>query len=188
MAALTPANRGGCPDRTPLQRPMPAGPRRLSGGILRANMPRGPHSTSLSACPASRSTSATTRRRPARTSAALPVPPAMSSSMAPGQAPRPRRSTPRSPRIPAQRVIRVEVGPGDLYGSDYAGKSQVLERRPVAGSGHRREGHRVGEAPVHRLREHRHPGLGARSAAALRQSICRPAQAAIASSRKGRIP
>ncbi len=29
-------------------------------------------------------------------------------------------------RIPAQRVVRVEVGPGDLYGSDYAGKSQVL--------------------------------------------------------------
>ena len=29
-------------------------------------------------------------------------------------------------RIPAQQVIRVEVGPGDLYGSDYAGKSQVL--------------------------------------------------------------
>ena len=29
-------------------------------------------------------------------------------------------------RIPAQRVIRVEVGPGDLFGSDYAGKSQVL--------------------------------------------------------------
>src|SRR4249919_295316 len=29
-------------------------------------------------------------------------------------------------RIPAGRVIRVEVGPGDLYGSDYAGKSQVL--------------------------------------------------------------
>ena len=29
-------------------------------------------------------------------------------------------------RIPAQRVLRVEVGPGDLYGSDYAGKSQVL--------------------------------------------------------------
>ena len=29
-------------------------------------------------------------------------------------------------RIPAQRVMRVEVGPGDLYGSDYAGKSQVL--------------------------------------------------------------
>jgi hypothetical protein len=29
-------------------------------------------------------------------------------------------------RIPAQRVVKVEVGPGDLYGSDYAGKSQVL--------------------------------------------------------------
>ncbi|HUQ13656.1 MAG TPA: hypothetical protein VM055_05200 [Novosphingobium sp.] len=29
-------------------------------------------------------------------------------------------------RIPARRVIRVEVGPGDLYGSDYSGKSQVL--------------------------------------------------------------
>ena len=29
-------------------------------------------------------------------------------------------------RIPAQRVVRVEVGPGDLYGSDYTGKSQVL--------------------------------------------------------------
>ena len=29
-------------------------------------------------------------------------------------------------RIPAQQVIRVELGPGDLYGSDYAGKTQVL--------------------------------------------------------------
>ncbi|HVR91540.1 MAG TPA: hypothetical protein VHG29_10670 [Novosphingobium sp.] len=29
-------------------------------------------------------------------------------------------------RIPASRVLRVEMGPGDLYGSDYAGKSQVL--------------------------------------------------------------
>jgi hypothetical protein len=29
-------------------------------------------------------------------------------------------------RIPAGRVVRVELGPGDLYGSDYAGKSQVL--------------------------------------------------------------
>ena len=60
------------------------------------------------------------------TCAALPAPPAMSSSTAPGRAPRRRRSTSRSPRIPAQRVVRVEVGPGDLYGSDYAGKSQVL--------------------------------------------------------------
>ena len=29
-------------------------------------------------------------------------------------------------RIPASRVIRVEVGPGDLYGADYAAKGQVL--------------------------------------------------------------
>jgi hypothetical protein len=29
-------------------------------------------------------------------------------------------------RIPAQRVTKVEIGPGDLFGSDYAGKSQVL--------------------------------------------------------------
>ncbi len=29
-------------------------------------------------------------------------------------------------RIPASRVIRVEVGPGDLYGADYASKGQVL--------------------------------------------------------------
>jgi hypothetical protein len=29
-------------------------------------------------------------------------------------------------RIPANRVVRVEVGPGDLYGAEYSGKSQVL--------------------------------------------------------------
>ncbi|HET7577503.1 MAG TPA: outer membrane beta-barrel protein [Sphingomicrobium sp.] len=29
-------------------------------------------------------------------------------------------------RIPADRVTRVEVGPGDLYGADYSSKSQVL--------------------------------------------------------------
>ena len=29
-------------------------------------------------------------------------------------------------RIPASRVIRVEIGPGDLYGSEYATKSQVI--------------------------------------------------------------
>ncbi|MBA3577753.1 MAG: TonB-dependent receptor [Sphingomonas sp.] len=29
-------------------------------------------------------------------------------------------------RIPAGSVVRVEVGPGDLYGADYAGKGQVL--------------------------------------------------------------
>src|SRR6478735_2641157 len=29
-------------------------------------------------------------------------------------------------RIPANRVVRVEVGPGDLYGAEYAGRNQVL--------------------------------------------------------------
>jgi outer membrane receptor protein involved in Fe transport len=29
-------------------------------------------------------------------------------------------------RIPASRVLRVELAPGDLFGSEYAGKSQVL--------------------------------------------------------------
>lgn len=29
-------------------------------------------------------------------------------------------------RIPARRVLRIEVAPGDQFGSDYAGKSQVL--------------------------------------------------------------
>jgi hypothetical protein len=29
-------------------------------------------------------------------------------------------------KIPASRVVRVEVGPGDLFGADYASKSQVL--------------------------------------------------------------
>jgi hypothetical protein len=38
-------------------------------------------------------------------------------------------------RIPASRVIRVEVGPGDLYGSDYAGKGQVLNLVLSAASG-----------------------------------------------------
>ena len=28
-------------------------------------------------------------------------------------------------RIPARRVLRVEVGPGDLYGAEYAGRAQV---------------------------------------------------------------
>ena len=28
--------------------------------------------------------------------------------------------------IPASRVVRVELGPGDLFGADYAGKAQVL--------------------------------------------------------------
>ena len=29
-------------------------------------------------------------------------------------------------RIPARSVLRVEVGPGDLYGAEYSGKNQVL--------------------------------------------------------------
>lgn len=29
-------------------------------------------------------------------------------------------------RIPARRVLRVELGPGDLYGAEYSGKPQVL--------------------------------------------------------------
>jgi hypothetical protein len=29
-------------------------------------------------------------------------------------------------KIPAKRVVRVEVGPGDLFGADYSSKSQVL--------------------------------------------------------------
>ncbi|MGH6787067.1 MAG: hypothetical protein ACREBO_09570 [Novosphingobium sp.] len=38
-------------------------------------------------------------------------------------------------RIPAGRVLRVELGPGDLYGADYAGKSQVLNVVLTAGGG-----------------------------------------------------
>ena len=38
-------------------------------------------------------------------------------------------------RIPAGRVLRVEVGPGDLFGADYAGKSQVLNVILTAGGG-----------------------------------------------------
>ena len=38
-------------------------------------------------------------------------------------------------RIPAARVVRVELGPGDLYGSEYSGKSQVLNVILSAGSG-----------------------------------------------------
>ncbi len=38
-------------------------------------------------------------------------------------------------RIPARRVVRVELGPGDLYGSEYSGKSQVLNVILSADSG-----------------------------------------------------
>jgi hypothetical protein len=38
-------------------------------------------------------------------------------------------------RIPASRVARVEVGPGDLFGSEYAGKAQVLNLILTEGGG-----------------------------------------------------
>lgn len=38
-------------------------------------------------------------------------------------------------RIPASRVAKIEVGPGDLFGADYTGKSQVLNLTLVAGGG-----------------------------------------------------
>ena len=38
-------------------------------------------------------------------------------------------------RIPASRVVRVEVGPGDLYGAEYSTKSQVLNVILSAASG-----------------------------------------------------
>ena len=38
-------------------------------------------------------------------------------------------------QIPASRVVRVELGPGDLYGSEYSGKSQVLNVILSADSG-----------------------------------------------------
>jgi hypothetical protein len=38
-------------------------------------------------------------------------------------------------RIPASRVARIEVGPGDQFGADYSGKSQVLNLVTTAGGG-----------------------------------------------------
>lgn len=38
-------------------------------------------------------------------------------------------------RIPASRVARVEVGPGDLFGSEYAGKAQVLNLVLISAGG-----------------------------------------------------
>jgi hypothetical protein len=38
-------------------------------------------------------------------------------------------------RIPASRVARVEVGPGDLFGSEYAGRAQVLNLVLVSAGG-----------------------------------------------------
>ena len=38
-------------------------------------------------------------------------------------------------RIPASRVARVEVGPGDLFGSEFSGKPQVVNLVTTAGGG-----------------------------------------------------
>lgn len=38
-------------------------------------------------------------------------------------------------RIPASRVLRVEVAPGDLFGAEYSGKSQVLNLITTAAGG-----------------------------------------------------
>jgi hypothetical protein len=43
-------------------------------------------------------------------------------------------------KIPADQVARVEVGPGNLYGADYAGKNQVLNLILAAGRSGRAEG------------------------------------------------
>ncbi|MFL6722295.1 MAG: outer membrane beta-barrel protein [Sphingomonas sp.] len=43
-------------------------------------------------------------------------------------------------KIPADQVSRVEVGPGNLYGADYAGKNQVLNIILAAGRSGRIEG------------------------------------------------
>ena len=91
------------------------------------NMRRAPRSTSSSAFPASRSTSVRrSRNRATSTCAALRAPPAMSSSTASRPSTKAETLDVTLARIPAQQVIRVELGPGDLFGSDYAGKSQVL--------------------------------------------------------------
>ena len=63
-------------------------------------------------------------------------------------------------RIPAQQVIRVELGPGDLYGSDYAGKSQVLNVVLSQQARNRRRNYGRSETLVYRLCEHRHSRVG----------------------------
>ncbi len=49
-------------------------------------------------------------------------------------------------RIPAQQVTSVELGPGDLFGADYAGKTQVLNITLAAGSGGGVEGNLTASA------------------------------------------
>ena len=85
---------------------------------------RAPRSTSRSMCPASSSTSGDQTERSvdvrgfAGTAGNVVINGARPSTKA--------ETLDILSRIPAQRVVRVELGPGDLYGSDYAGKSQVL--------------------------------------------------------------
>jgi TonB-dependent Receptor Plug Domain. len=57
-------------------------------------------------------------------------------------------------RIPAQQVARVEVGPGDLFGADYAGKTQVLNIILGETAKHGIEGNFTGS-----LRRYRNQGL-----------------------------
>ena len=64
-------------------------------------------------------------------------------------------------RIPAQRVVRVEVGPGDRFGSDYAGKSQVLNVIMSAEAGIDANVTASAQPALHRLYQHRHLRLGA---------------------------
>lgn len=47
-------------------------------------------------------------------------------------------------RIPADQVVRVEVGPGDLYGADYASKTQVLNIVLAAGASKALDGNFTG--------------------------------------------
>ena len=133
------------------------------------NMRRAPRSTSPAGCPASRSISAIP------TCAASPAPPAMSSSTARGRAPRRNRSKRPLSRIPASRVVQVEVGPGDLYGAEYSSKSQVLNIILSAERRDRRQCHRLSRAGCIPARSSPTARLGADQAAAPRPSTCRPA-------------
>ena len=87
-------------------------------------------------------------------------------------------------RIPASRVVRVEVGPGDLYGAEYSTKSQVLNVILSAEGGI--DGNVT--ASVRRLYtgriDPRRLRLGADPQAARRRSTFPPAPATSSTSRK----
>ena len=78
-----------------------------------------------------------------------------------GRAPRPKRWRRSSPRFPASRVVRVEVGPGDLYGAEYSGKSQVLNVILSAEGGIDGNVTASVRPLLHRLSQPRRLGLGA---------------------------